>query len=88
MMCRGGVHEGLGCMQRWSATKVKCKGGVHARLGSGAVPNANTPRAPSGPVRIFGHAGGRGLAEFRRYLADLLLIYRAMHPSGVRRMEN
>ena len=29
-----------------------CKGGVHARLGSGAVPKPNTPRARSGPVRI------------------------------------
>ena len=37
-----------------------CKGGVHARLGMGAVSNATTPRAWSGPVRIFGHAGGKG----------------------------
>ena len=37
---------------------------------------------------IFGHAGGGGLAEFRRYPADLSLVWHAMHPGGVRRIEN
>ena len=77
MMCRGGVHEGLGCMQRWSARKVKCKGGVHARLGSGAAPNPNAPRARTGPVRIsvaYGNIPAPGLGKLERASQESLRI--------------
>ena len=63
-----------------------CKGGVHARVGSSAALGATTPRARSGPVRIFGHAGGGGLAEFRRYWLTSAVVLHAMHPRRVRRM--
>ena len=44
---------------------------MHARLESRAVSKPNTPRAHSGPERIFGQAGGRGV-DLRLYLADFV----------------
>ena len=54
---------------RWSAKgEVECREERRARVEFQHASGAH------GPERIFGHAGGGGLAEFRRYPADLLLI--------------
>ena len=62
-------------------------------LGEGrtAVSKPNTPRAHSGPVRIFGAVWGeRGVAEFKlRLQADFNLGFTRPAPqAGVRRIKN
>ena len=54
---------------RWSA-----KGEGECRKERGAALGLQHASGAHGLERIFGHAGGGGLAEFRRYPADLRLI--------------